>query len=231
MVRDKNKPIILNLNQKKETQNKLFYNDIPHDKKCKKCPKKNETIKILKNKLQKYEELEENNKNKIITGNVNIKGCKKVKNKKCLWDCCKFKDSYGALVNYIKDGIYEVNDYFCSFECALAYNLYYLRDNEVSERKTLTIRLFKELYKNKDIKLLPKEAPPRECLIYFGGTMTIDEFRDNLIHINREYIVYYPPMRPSNIIVEQVNNISQDLQKNKKYVLKRKKPLSYVNIS
>lgn len=71
-----------------------------------------------------------------------------------------------------------------------------------------------------------KEAPPKELLRAFGGEMTIENYRRRFTMINKEYLVYIPPIKPINIIVEERNVDTTNNYNDKKYILKRSKPLS-----
>lgn len=219
--------------------NAIFENDIPKDKECKKCAKLDDKIDKLKTQMEKYGKLADKNKvNKIRETKLNlidIKG-KKVKLRKteikCWWDCESFDNLPAFLVENIQlnsdnQEEYIVRGCFCSFNCALAYNTYIIRDSQSSERKSLTLKLYRAMF---DININDaeevKEALPRECLESFTGKdgMTIEEFRDNLICLDTEYVVYTPPIKPISMYIEEryINNTLD----NKKHVLKRTKPLS-----
>jgi len=71
-----------------------------------------------------------------------------------------------------------------------------------------------------------KEAPPKEILEDFGGDMSIETFRRTFFMMNKEYLVFVPPIKPINMIIEERNLESTDANNGKKYVLKRSKPLS-----
>ena len=77
---------------------------------------------------------------------------------------------------------------------------------------------------NPDDTIEIKEAPPKQVLDVFGGDMTLDIFRRSFATINKDYLVYVPPIKPINILIEEINTESNN-DNERKYVLKRKKPL------
>lgn len=240
----------------------MFRNDIPRDDICSKCVKNEKTIIMMKNKLDKLNNVENPDKiiNKTYRTNLDIveyvqfdaklelasksdksdksnKSSKlapankkiniKKTNIKCFWDTCTFTCLPSFLVELYHNNTYHVIGCFCSPNCALAYNLYYLRDSKVHQRKSLTIKLHKEIYGiaiNEAIDI--KESGPKELLEDYGGKYTISEYRKTFCS-NKEYITYSPPIKSINNIIEErnTNNLSSDTNK-KKYILKRTKPLT-----
>jgi len=71
-----------------------------------------------------------------------------------------------------------------------------------------------------------KEAPEIDILDAYGGDMSIDAFRRSFSMLNKEYIVYVPPIKPINIIIEERNINTDNDDNDKEYVLKRSKPLA-----
>ena len=112
-------------------------------------------------------------------------------------------------------------------DCALAYNLHALKDSKIYQRKSLAIKLYRDLY---DIppteEVNVREAPPREVLEDYGGHMSIEQFRKSFHSLNKEYITYIPPMKPLSTIIEEQNITTDNSISDKQYVLKRSKPLS-----
>lgn len=213
----------------------MFNNDIPNDSVCAKCVKNEKTIGILKGKLEKYEKQNKlNNTNKIyhnrlsfISYTTNKKVTIKKTNLLCLWDSHNFETLPCVLPELYHNETYYITGCFCSFNCALAHNLYYLKDAKIYQRKSLLYKLYREMY---DIEISEpidiKEAPPREILASFGGTMTIQEFRNSFTVMNKEYIVYVPPLKPISLIIEERTTDATNTEKETKYVQKRSKPLS-----
>lgn len=222
--------------QSEESSDGMFRNDIPRDAVCSKCVKHEKTINILKTKIEKYESKENVEKcNKIHNNNINVLSAingQKIPNKKdvwCMWDGHPFENKPFHLPEYYHNEIYYVTGYFCSPNCALAHNLYYLKDSKVHQRRALVIKMYREMMGiplDEIVELM--EAPPREALSRFTGDMSIDQFRKASSLLTKEYIIYNPPIRPSLPIIEErpINNSDTE---EKKYVLKRKTPLKKKN--
>jgi hypothetical protein len=218
-----------------ESSEGMFKNDIPDDNTCQNCSKNEKIIGLLKSRLEKYENKEKIDKsNKIYSNNLNFisySGSKKVIIKKtdiwCWWDGHPFTNLPCVLPELYHNNTYHVTGCFCSFNCALAYNLYYIKDSKIYHRKSLVYKLYREMYKlssDDDVSIV--EAPPRERLINFGGKMSIEAFRRSLITINKEYIIYMPPIKPINITIEERNVSAGNEDNGEEFVLKRKKPLT-----
>jgi hypothetical protein len=213
----------------------------------KKCLELTEKIKELENQL---------NQNKYINPIVNIKEqyiCNlklyniindnviewtKHTNINCWWCCHKFDTvPIGLPEKYINDA-FHLYGCFCSFNCAQAYNLQ-MNDQKIWERYSLLNFLKKKicdnnshiLYKNFDF-ICP--APPRQALDIFGGPMTIEEYRNSMYILSKDYNYILPPMIPLIGILE---NIPQELTPtnikikniNNSLKLKRSKPLPSFN--
>ena len=234
----------------------IFYNDIPMDDECKKCSQNEKEINKLRSRLEKYEKQDSIEKStKIYRNNIhfvdsdgNIVEPKKTKIR-CWWDChefntlpCYLPNSFTAkskLVSKTKkskvknkpESQYTVIGNFCSFSCALAYNIYYLRDSNVSRRKSLVYKLYREMYDiSSQEELEISVAPPREILESFGGIMSIDKYRKGLTFLNKKYIVYVPPMAPLNTLIEE-KDIRENIHDNgQDLILKRTKPLVRKNM-
>jgi hypothetical protein len=218
-----------------DSSDDMFKNDIPLDSACHKCIKYEKTLSILKSRLEKYENREQKDRTTKIYNTklsfVQIKNGKKFAlkrtNQKCLWDGCTFTNLPFPLPEMFHKDNYYVIGLFCSPDCALAHNLYVLKDSKMYQRKSLVYKLYRELHSmgpNENITL--KEAPPKELLEDYGGSMSIDTFRRNFQLLNKEYVVYVPPIKPLNIVIEETDLNTNDEISDNKYVLKRKKPLS-----
>lgn len=202
----------------------MFDDDIPLDHMCPRCTKNEDTINILKLKLEKYEKKEKILKTKHVFNTdlnlISMDNGKKIKIKrtdiKCWWDSNSFQSLPCFLPELYHNETYYVTGCFCSFNCALAYNLYFLKDSKIYARKALVYKLYREIYgmtsydiedsKSLEIAI----AAPRQTLIDFGGELTIEEYRKKFNNINREYVIYIPPIKPMNIIIEEINNNDDD---------------------
>lgn len=213
--------------------NDIFNNDIPNDQSCYMCPKLEKRIEILKAKLDKYEKKESfeqstkiyNNKIKISTTDGKNNTIFKKTNIKCWWDCNNFDTIPCQLPEQYHKNTYYVTGCFCSFNCALAYNLYYLKDSKMYLRKSLVYKMYRELHNLSSSEIFEiKEAPPKEILKDFGGSMSIDTYRKTF-NLNKDYILCTSFIKPTNICVEERDSADGEHKNEKKYILKRSKPL------
>src|SRR5271154_3974101 len=123
----------------------IFKNDIPADSTCPRCAKNEKAVTLLKSKLEKYEKKDKIdkankiyiNKLKFISYNTKKKITITKTNNKCWWDANKFTNLPCFLPELFHNNVYHVTGCFCSFNCALAYNLYYLKDSKIHQRKSL----------------------------------------------------------------------------------------------
>lgn len=178
-------------------------------------------IDVLKKKLEKTNVYNINTNVKMLTSNV-----------KCWWCKNHFCTPKVSLPENYFNNKFICSGNFCSYNCALSYNLD-LNDEMVWKRKSLLIKLYEKTYNSK-LNILP--APSWKVLKEYGGTLSIEEFRDNLLVNNEEYIYLHPPMICRLSQVEKVyrknNNLKVPISSLKKYtessddlVLKRSKPL------
>jgi hypothetical protein len=225
---------------KKEKKNKesnkeldeIFKNDIPLTKsgECSRCEQHEKILKTLKEKLNKYEQKDRNDKSiKLHYNKLNLRyiGRKKpIKGKvKCWWDTNTFEGiPFHLPESYYNNG-YDVTGYFCSPNCALSYNIHRLKDSKVDLRTSLLFSLVRELKGLKsDEPLIIKDAEPPEILEDHGGTKTIIQYRAGFIQLQKSSIVYIPPLKPIQLIVEE-KIIEDEDTADKKYIIQRKKPL------
>lgn len=97
-----------------------------------------------------------------------------------------------------------VRDCFCSFNCAHAFNID-LNDHKVWERLGLLNRMKNIVFEGSEIANKPIiRAGPRKTLKVFGGTKTIEEFRNNRISIPKNYINLLPPSIPMFSVIEEI---------------------------
>jgi len=119
----------------------------------------------------------------------------KSSNISCFWDSKPFNNAPICLpISYCsKTKTYKTIGCFCSTACAAAFNLsdtryrYSIRLN----RHNLLLKMHQSI-SDKKLKL----APPRERLKFFGGDLSITEFRDSNC-LNKRVLM--PPYRPYTI--------------------------------
>ncbi len=187
---------------------------------CKQCSVLQKELDLFKNKKQvNMVNYLENRQSEITYSNVKmatLDGTKlKIKLKTDLWcmnDCHPFKSVPCYLVEKYYDGIYYVFGNFCCVGCALAYNIYYIKDNKITERERLTLAFYNPMFKtknDKNISIKFKHASPRELLIPFGGNKTIEEYRKESLLMNKEYMHLIAPC--SSIVSQiEVTTIKQE---------------------
>lgn len=71
---------------------------------------------------------------------------------------------------------FKVYGIYCSFGCCKARS-FAMNDQSCWRRSSLISYVFKQMYGHMPLDGI-KVAPDRECLIKYGGTMTIEEFRE-----------------------------------------------------
>jgi len=129
---------------------------------------------------------------------------------KCWWCCHHFTSlPIGMPVQYIHDiQKFAVRGIFCSFACMLVY--FNTTKNKINKKYLINF-LYKKLTGFN--KLLFKEAPPRYVLKEFGGTLTIEQFRNLSTELKSYKMVEYPMFMSRDYIAEvdlatikQVNN-------------------------
>ena len=120
------------------------------------------------------------------------------------------------------NGIFSCSGYFCSWDCMMAYNID-MNDMNVQYRTSLIYMMYQKTYGT--YKII-KPAPSWKILTDFGGPITIEDFRNNLIINDINYNYIKPPMISRISYVEKIPNKKDiDIIKNDELVLKRTKPL------
>lgn len=146
----------------------------------------------------------------------------------CWWCTESFTTLPCFIVRDKKHKAYVVFGCFCSYNCAITFNLQ-MDDFKMWDRYSLTKQLYNEITSTTD-NIHP--AGPREVLKKFGGPCSIEKFRENSNIVTKEYRCVIPPMMTIVPFIEEHNktvkkNINNDVytNKNNDLVLKREKPL------
>ena len=132
------------------------------------------------------------------------------------WHCYQIinNKSYGIPIK-LKNNIFYLKGFFCSFNCALTYN-YYSNESTfiIQERESLIRMLFNMNSENaqnaqntqntQNSKLI--YAPPKEVLKIFGGNMTISEFQknNNYVNIMHSCFVYVDEIIDEMSVIEEI---------------------------
>ncbi len=130
-------------------------------------------------------------------------------NTHCWWCCHQFEGPPCALPELYRKEKFYVSGIFCCFNCAASYNFSKNYD-DMMERYSLLNLMYKKMYGVKFVKI--GLAPPRESLKIFGGYLSIEEFRDSCIKMDRSYTVVKPPLVA--VIPKIEENITGGLLKN-----------------
>ena len=133
----------------------------------------------------------------------------------CMWCCHPFDTIPCAIPNsYINEKFY-VSGCFCSFGCTAAH-IFDEKSSIMWEKYSLLNLMYKKMYNTNFVKI--QLAPPRRLLKIFGGILSIDEFRNNLLKI---YKVIEPPLIP--ILPKVEENIVDFSTTNNRYNKKTNK--------
>lgn len=194
--------------------------------------------KKIKELEKKIFELENKKKCNLINYNYSSfnflnKPIKKNNNLLCWWCCHSFENNPVYLPDYkLKDSIHVIG-YFCSFNCAQAYNIN-LNDYKVWDRSAYLNEMYYKL--NKKYKKI-SSAPSKFCLKKFGGDMDISEYRSKFLDTESNFSLIIPPLIP---IIPAVEEYDKNKNKNNQIfidnsdenlVLKRKTPIKFSNNS
>jgi len=110
----------------------------------------------------------------------------------CYWCSHTFENAPCFLPTKEENGIYYIYGNFCTPQCGLAYLLNEHLDSHVRwERMSLLHRMYRPTGATGG-RLYP--APPRECLISFGGTHTYESFRNIIQQGAIRVDIQKPPM-------------------------------------
>ena len=145
----------------------------------------------------------------------------------CWWCAHKFDTIPIGLPTKYTNKKFYMYGCFCSLNCAHSYNLD-LKDYKIWERYALLNYMKKIIFKNEKVKNITS-SPPKELLSTFGGSLSIDEYRNSSISIPKEFYHLLPPMIPIFSVVEEIPKyFYQDKSKKNDFSelkIKRSKPL------
>ena len=162
------------------------------------------------------------NENNVINGYENIEDQDKINNNvpqsELCWNCCHpFQNIVHGIPLKNSKNIFYVYGDFCSLECASRYVYENFKDNKWEIYALLNL-YNKKVLKNNDKINIPLS---RLSLKIFGGTLTIEEYREKFMNVGL-YELVIPHIIPINHELEsyEINdNNNKDLR------LYRKKPL------
>lgn len=174
--------------------------------------------------------------NKIISQSLSFN-----KNTKCWWCRNHFMSPPVQLPEDYYDNTFYCIGHFCSFNCTKSYNLD-LNDSLTWKRESLLNLFYYQTYsENKYIH----PAPHWMTLNEYGGYLSIEEFRENSLINNKEFLVLHPPLisrqmqieesykinKLREVPIEKLNKLYSDVQGDSEYVIKRSKPLQATQLN
>lgn len=163
--------------------------------------------------------------------NINTHILKFNSNTKCWW--CKncFTTHAIQLPDDYYNNIFFCIGNYCSYNCALAYNID-LNDLSSYKRTSLLNFLYYKTYL-KYTKII--SAPHWITLHEYGGNLSIEDFREFSINNTKEYLVLHPPIISRQMQIEESYRpkIYKDTisDSENKYIIKRNKPINNKQMS
>jgi hypothetical protein len=139
------------------------------------------------------EQFKESNNKEIYPSKTNIY---------CWWCCHPFGNTPISLPIRYKKNKYDVMVYFVVIIVHVHIIMYFLVVN-VQKETLFYIKMYREIYKE---NVIIKPSPPKEILNIFGGVMTIDEYRKNLLLNDFDVHINYPPLTSIIPQMEVINN-------------------------
>ena len=177
-------------------------------------------IKLLKNKIEELNTIIK--KNDKLNNKPNVQPLTSTNPSKCWW-CSYNCDIIVELPEHYFNNMFYTNGKFCSYNCAMAYNID-LNDENISKRNSLLYLHYKKTY-NTSCIITP--SPSWKILKDFGGSVTIDDFRSNFIIHTSNYLYIKPPLISRIAYVEKTPVVEEtEIIKPNEFVLKRSKPLN-----
>jgi hypothetical protein len=147
----------------------------------------------------------------------------------CFWCCHSFNCVPCALPTKLKGDVFHVYGNFCSKECAASYNFEsYDANNSQSqwERYSLLNHLYSIIEEDPELKI--NLAPHRMTLEMFGGSLSIDEFRESF-STTKKYNVVFPPMVSIIPAIEESNKVDNSKRNESYYIPIDKERIKKVN--
>jgi hypothetical protein len=120
----------------------------------------------------------------------------------CFWCCYPFENTpFGIPIKRVGEK-YQMFGNFCCAECASAYIFEnnFLNDSEKSESYSLLNYIYRDGI-NDGIQI----APSKLCLKKFGGRLSIEQYRNNLMTSSKNYKVIIPPLTSIIPNIEETN--------------------------
>lgn len=188
--------------------------------------KKNEIIQSEISEVKSTDTLDKTYLNTSIN-NINTHVLNFNTNTKCWWCKNNFITPPVQLPEDFYNNTFFCIGHFCSYNCALSYNLD-LNDIITSKRTSLlNLIYYKTFSEFKNIV----SAPHWVTLEEYGGNLSITQFRENSKYNLKEYIVLQPPIVSRQMQIEESYKqpkIKESVfsESENKYTIKRNKPIN-----
>jgi hypothetical protein len=145
---------------------------------CSNCPKYQKKLRELRSRLKGISAEDEPDRVALSIPAIDKEGktirFRNIPGRVCDWDTELFDWEPTMLPHVMVGDSVRMSDYFCSAECAAAYNLYMLNDKDLWKRKALIDRM--ESVRRGKITVVKPASTPR-LMKKFGGTHTVVEYR------------------------------------------------------
>jgi hypothetical protein len=132
----------------------------------------------------------------------------------CFWDCHHFKNTPVGIPIKYKNEKFQVFGCFCSLECATAYNFY---GRDTIDNVWENFNLINMLSNKLGYKKCVTPAISRKCLYSFGGTLSIEQFREKN-NLGHQCNIRTYPMVSIVQHVEEINTSSSYSSKINSYI-------------
>jgi hypothetical protein len=192
---------------------------------CTNCPKYQKKLRELRSRLKGISAEDEPNSVALEIPAIDKQGKTirfvNIPGRVCDWDTEPFDWEPTMLPHGMVGDKCRMSDYFCSAECAAAFNMYQLNDKDVWKRKTLIDRM-ESVRRGKSVVVKPASTP--RLMKKFGGTHTPAEYRK----LNGTGKRSYRPLPASVIPIVTVLESDQlgITRSDDSLVLKRETPLN-----
>lgn len=141
----------------------------------------------------------------------------------CYWCAHTFTNPMVGLPVRQANGVFYVTGNYCSLECACANNFEDAhRENNTWDVYAMINSIARKLGASTPVY----PAPPRKCLSYFGGYMSIDEFRSHSKKNTIPCCTQYPLVAVVEQ-VEEINNFYHKQETNEQFLIDNERIAKY----
>lgn len=201
---------LTDIEEQEDSKNNDLVDDNPDCKHCRLKDKKIQELTSMTDNVNVEMETKFTKMNMEIYDHSSRKKLnrKKLKDLSCWWCTCAINNILIGLPEHKRQGKYHTIGFFCSPNCAMAYNDA-KKDFNVSERATLLIEYCSIMFGKQFNKIKP--APPKECLKKYGGILDETEYRKLLFTNKRNLKIIYPPLSPIIPVIEDQHVVTTEV--------------------